>query len=199
MTDTSGAAGAPPAATTPVVTPPAATTTTTTDSGKDGAHFTQAQLDAIVGDRINRERAKYSDYESLKASAADRDAAIAAAKQAGKDEASAELLVPLVESRAEAFAKALKFHNPADALATLDRDKLPIKDGKPDDEAIKAKIEQLVKEKPYLVNDSNARNRKTAPGERPKAPTGETDPDSQKPMKAAEALRALRAKSRHIS
>ena len=32
--------------------------------------FTQAQMDAIIGDRLARERSKYSDYEELKAKAA---------------------------------------------------------------------------------------------------------------------------------
>lgn len=31
--------------------------------------FTQAEVDAIVGDRLKRDRAKYSDYEDLKAKA----------------------------------------------------------------------------------------------------------------------------------
>ena len=36
--------------------------------------FTQSELDAIVGDRLKRERAKYADYEELKAKAAQYDA-----------------------------------------------------------------------------------------------------------------------------
>lgn len=35
--------------------------------------FTQEELNAIVADRINRERAKYSDYETLKGKAAKYD------------------------------------------------------------------------------------------------------------------------------
>lgn len=31
--------------------------------------FTQAEMDAIIGDRLNRERKKYADYEDLKAKA----------------------------------------------------------------------------------------------------------------------------------
>jgi len=42
--------------------------------------FTQAELDAIVGDRLKRERAKYSDYEDLKTKAAAFDAAEEASK-----------------------------------------------------------------------------------------------------------------------
>lgn len=44
------------------------------------ATFTQAQLDAILTERLARERAKYQDYEDLKAKAAKFDAAEAAGK-----------------------------------------------------------------------------------------------------------------------
>lgn len=42
--------------------------------------FTQAEMDAIIGDRLKRERAKYADYEDVKAKAARYDAAEEAAK-----------------------------------------------------------------------------------------------------------------------
>lgn len=42
--------------------------------------FTQAELNAIVSDRLSRERGKYSDYEELKAKAAQYDAAEEARK-----------------------------------------------------------------------------------------------------------------------
>lgn len=42
--------------------------------------FTQAEMDAIIGDRLKRERAKYSDYEDLKTKAAAFDAAEEASK-----------------------------------------------------------------------------------------------------------------------
>lgn len=58
----------------------AAKTTPAAQSG--GKTFTQAELDAIVADRLARERAKYPDYESLKAKAAKFDAA----EEAGKSE-----------------------------------------------------------------------------------------------------------------
>lgn len=44
--------------------------------------FTQAQLDAIIADRLSRERAKYADYETLKEKAGKFDAA----QDAGKSE-----------------------------------------------------------------------------------------------------------------
>ncbi len=54
----------------------------TTPEQPAGKTFTQAELDAIVADRLARERAKYPDYESLKAKAAKFDAA----EEAGKTE-----------------------------------------------------------------------------------------------------------------
>lgn len=38
-----------------------------------GKTFTQAELDAIIQDRLTRERQKYADYEKLKAAAAELD------------------------------------------------------------------------------------------------------------------------------
>jgi len=45
-----------------------------------GRTFTQAELDAILTDRLARERAKYPDYEALKAKAAKYDEAEEASK-----------------------------------------------------------------------------------------------------------------------
>jgi len=42
--------------------------------------FTQAELDTVISERLNRERAKYADYETLKDKAAKFDAAEEASK-----------------------------------------------------------------------------------------------------------------------
>ena len=60
----------------------AASAAQTTPAQPAGKTFTQAELDAIVADRLARERAKYPDYEDLKAKAAKYDAA----EEAGKSE-----------------------------------------------------------------------------------------------------------------
>lgn len=44
--------------------------------------FTQAEMNAIIADRLNRERSKYADYDDLKAKAQQFDAA----QEAGKTE-----------------------------------------------------------------------------------------------------------------
>jgi hypothetical protein len=64
-----------------------ATQAVTEDTGKDkadGKVFTQAQIDAMIKERVDRERAKYADYDDLKAkaTAADDATRTAAEKQA---------------------------------------------------------------------------------------------------------------------
>ena len=44
--------------------------------------FTQAEMNAIISDRLSRERSKYADYDDLKAKAQQFDAA----QEAGKTE-----------------------------------------------------------------------------------------------------------------
>ena len=60
------------------------TSTTVTNPGNTGASpertFTQAEMDAIIGDRLARERAKFADYDSLKDKAAKFDKAEEASK-----------------------------------------------------------------------------------------------------------------------
>ena len=49
--------------------PAAASAAQTTPAQPAGKTFTQAELESIVADRLARERAKYPDYEDLKAKA----------------------------------------------------------------------------------------------------------------------------------
>ena len=49
-------------------------------SGNYTPPATQADLDRIIADRISRERAKYADYDDIKAKAAEHDAAVEAQK-----------------------------------------------------------------------------------------------------------------------
>ena len=56
---------------------------TKTEPGSEPARtFTQAEVDAIIGDRLTRERAKYADYEDLKGKAAELDSLKETAKNA---------------------------------------------------------------------------------------------------------------------
>lgn len=55
-------------------------TTTTQTAATGGKTFTQAELDAAIESRLTRERAKFADYEALKAKADKFDKAEEAAK-----------------------------------------------------------------------------------------------------------------------
>jgi hypothetical protein len=56
------------------------TPTQSAQSAETERTFTQSEMDAIIGDRLKRERAKYADYEELKGKAQQYDAAQEAAK-----------------------------------------------------------------------------------------------------------------------
>jgi len=186
---------APPAApagdTTPPPAPPA--------PPEFKAPASQDELDRIVEGRLRREREKFADYDELKRKATEHDAYVESQKteqqraiDAAKGEASTEVtqkfLTKLVHGDVKAIAATLGFNDPADALQVLGTD-LPVKDDEPDTAAIKALVEQLAKDKPYLVKDD----------ERPKPRTRPKPAEGEKPEKdnhegkgrAAAALRQL--------
>ena len=97
--------------------------TETVDNATQGAPaepertFTQAEMDAIIGDRLKRERAKYADYDSIKAKAEQFDAAQEAAKSdyekavEERDAYKARLeAMEADKARADAVAKAASEH-----------------------------------------------------------------------------------------
>lgn len=75
----------------------------------DTKTFTQAELDAVVKDRLKREREKYSDYENLKAKAAKFDEA----EEANKTE------LQKVTERAKALEDELNGLKEAEKLRTM--------------------------------------------------------------------------------
>lgn len=75
----------------------------------DTKTFTQAELDAVVKDRLKREREKYSDYEDLKAKAAKFDEA----EEANKTE------LQKVTERAKALEDELNGLKEAEKLRTM--------------------------------------------------------------------------------
>ncbi len=85
--------------------------------------FTQSEMDAIIGDRLKRERAKYADYEEAKAKAAQYDAAQEAAKSdlekavEERDKLKAKLdALEAEKAHADAVAKAASEHGVDAAL-----------------------------------------------------------------------------------
>lgn len=84
--------------------------------------FTQAELNAIVADRLSRERGKYSDYEELKSKAAQFDAA----EEARKSE------LQKATEKAEALQKQLDEINQANSIRAM-REKAAKETGLPAD------------------------------------------------------------------
>lgn len=156
--------------------------------------LTQGEVDKIVQDRLARERAKFADYDDLKAkvnaSKSDAEKAVEAARAEGEKVATDRFQARLFESEVKARAAALKFRDPADALSVFgDRDGLVGADGAVDVKALDERLSSIANDKPYLVD---------TPPQVAKRPTlksrGTTNSEDQaKPSKAADALRAFAA------
>ena len=190
------AAPAAPAAPAPVETP----------ANEFKAPATQEEMDRIIESRLARERDKYKDYDELKAAKTTFDEhtesqktaaqkAIDAAKGEGTTETTHRFLSKLVNSEVRSLAVSLGFNDPADALQVIDATKLPVKDDEADADAIKALVEKLAADKPYLVKADGTRKPRT----RPTPQKGEPADDNGAPGKgrAAAALRQLGAARRN--
>lgn len=147
--------------------PPAAGTNPPPAAGT----VSQEAVDALVKDRVARaretERAKFADYDDVKAKAARLDALEAEnattldrerakAKGEGAAEVMAKANTRLVAAEVRAQAAGLKFRDPHDALAhltvtgALGQVKVS-EDGDVDANAVKAALENLAKDKAYLL------------------------------------------------
>lgn len=162
---------------------------------------TQADLDRIIQDRLSRHDKKYADYDDLKNKAAEYDKykedskseqqkAIDAAKAEGANEVTGKFTARIVNADIRATAAALGFADPKDAIALFgDISKVEITDDGPDAKAITTRLEEIAKDKPYLLKDAAPKPPRT----RPKPAAGESDSDSKPSGKgrAAAALRQL--------
>lgn len=111
------------------------------DGGGEDRTFTQAELDRIVQERLAREKQKYSDYDEVK-SKAERLDELEAEQQSDLEKAQTEaerlrqeneqLKQQEAASRRrralERAAAEAKFHDPADAAAQIDQDRLEVDD-----------------------------------------------------------------------
>ena len=77
------------------------------DGGKPDRTFTQDDLDKAVRDRLNREKAKFSDYDDLKAKADQLDQLTAAQKTA--EQRAADDLAKAQKAAADALAEAVRY------------------------------------------------------------------------------------------
>lgn len=181
MPDESADGGTPNPSTEPakgaVTTSTASTTPTITITPQAPATkaYTDEQLNAIIENRLSRERTKYADYSDLKKKAGqfdelversktEQERAVDAARKEGNSSAWTVANTRLVRAEARALAAAAHFRDPADAVAFLgDLAAIKVTDeGDVDADAIKARLEDLAKTKPYLLVD-----------EKPTRPTGD--------------------------
>lgn len=135
----------------------------TDDKPAEGKTFTQAELDDIIGKRLASEKAKFSDYDALKAAkteldqikeanASELDKAIAKAKAEGISEATTRSDQRIVAAAARALAAAAHFHEPKDAPKLLNLSGVKVNsDGEADEEAIERLIKEAAEQRPYLV------------------------------------------------
>lgn len=133
--------------------------------------FTQEQVNNWLADDRRKTLAKFADYDDLKAKAAkfdeieaqnatELDKAIKKADSEARADMSAKTNLRLIGAEVKAAAAAAKFNDPADAVIQLREKFGGIKvtdDGEIDEAAVKALIEQLAADKPYLVKADNGR------------------------------------------
>lgn len=173
--------------TSPTVPQPTAPAPTAVPEQQPAQAFSRDDVNRIVADRLAREAKKYEGFDDLKAKAARLDeieaqnaSELDKATRRAADEARAELMTAtntrLVRAEVKAAAAARQFHDPADAPALLERRFGQVKvddNGDVDDDAVKALVEELAKEKPHLVKASN--------GAAPKPLAGQGTPSSGSP------------------
>lgn len=179
------------------------------DKGGNGGYTppaTQDELNRIINDRLARERQKYANHDELAAKAArldeleaknasDLDKAVAKARDEGKAEERAASNTRLVSAELRALAAAAKFRNPADVVALLGAEKVAgVKvnaDGTIDAAAAKVLVEDLAKDRPYLVDDGAAQQHGVVPG----AGVGDAGKQAAQPSPGMGSLRAAYAES----
>lgn len=151
---------------------------TNSDSGKESVTehsrtFTQDEVDAIIKERLNRERAKFSDYDNLKSeieearkkkeeeelakkSEVERLQALLAKTEQAASSMQEQYKELLLRHSVEAVASKLGFVNPSDAYVFLDMSTLEIKDGEVT--GVEQAVEKLAKERAYLLAKRAAPN-----------------------------------------
>jgi hypothetical protein len=95
------------------------------------------------------------ELEDLRAGATEQEKAIAKAKEEGKAEALKGANARVIKSEIKAAA-AGRLANPAVAVRLLDPDDFTDDDGEVDDKKLKAAIDQLLKDEPYLAGKGRA-------------------------------------------
>jgi predicted ATP-dependent protease len=133
--------------------------------------FTQEQVNAILAEEKRKTLAKFEGFDGIKAKAArfeeieaQNATDLEKATKKAADEARAEMSTTtnkqLVRAEVKAAAAGLGFHNPAIAATQLADKFATVKvsdTGDVDEAAVKALVEQLAKDEPYLVKTDSGR------------------------------------------
>ena len=164
---------------------------TTPDAGGEGLTpaaaqsadktFSQAQLDAIITERLAREKTKYADYDDLKKFRETQEQAskteiekLTDAKAKAEQEAKTareQAAAKILNAEARAVAAEMGFSKPDKAIKLADFAKA-IKDGEIDAAEVKSALEALAKEMPELLKPAGSHISVTNPS---KGSAQETD------------------------
>ena len=148
----------------------------------------QEELDRVISGRIQREKAKFADYDELKSRVQGFDSQLATARNEGKSEAESGFTDRIFQAEVKAAAVAAGFHDPNDAVSAFgSRDGilsgLDVDAGK-----LSARLSEIAEQKPYLVKAAD----KPKIGLKPKLEPGtekKNDSSGSKGSRAAAALR----------
>lgn len=156
-------------------------------TGDGGKTFTQADVDRIVQDRVAKEKAKYSDYDELKAKAGKVDEQEAANKS--ELDKMREQLETVTKAQVESDRKALRAEVAMAKGLTAAQAKRLAGDTR---EELEADADEILEAFPVATNDSSTKS-KTVPTNRPKPDLkGGNEPDEGPveldPAKLAEAV-----------
>lgn len=121
--------------------------------------FSQPEVDAIIRERLERERRKYADYEALKAQTAALQSQIVEmqarleSSESRSQESETRRRATLIQTALLHEATRLGFSDPADALKMVDMAAITVGAGDQVSGAHEA-LHQLAQNKPYLVKAS---------------------------------------------
>lgn len=167
-------------------------------AGSTDRTFTQDQLNSMLAEQKRKTESRYTDYDDLKAKAAELDQlkdsqkseldkAVDQARKDAATEVEGKYLTRLAAAEVKSMAAKRGFHDPADAVSMLGDLSALLSEGDVNPEVVDQQLKELAKSKPYLVNEAVPK-----PARRSRIPGGESSQeDTTKKTKAADALRAF--------
>lgn len=136
------------------------TTAAASEKPDQEKRFSQADVDRMFAGRL----AKFNDYDAVKEQLAnfqqqamsDQERAIHEAVNKAVAERDAKWSERILDSQARLIAQELGFRDPADVFRYVDRSQVPLTEDGVDEAALRAAVEQVATDKPYLVAPQQA-------------------------------------------